>query len=81
MLERQGGLFKAPHSEIGKRTVLSCGFVAIVCFFCPFCLMPINSFPDFPAGAGKSVLWYAIFRQFPWSKVDVVNQLCHYQGH
>ncbi len=36
---------------------------------------------DSPAGAGKSVLWYAIFLPFPWSKSHIVDQLCHYQRH
>ena len=34
----QVGLFKAAYFENGKRTVLYCGFLAIVSFFRPFCL-------------------------------------------
>ena len=36
IVELQVGLFKAAHFENGKRTVLYCGFLAIVRFFCPF---------------------------------------------
>ena len=43
-MEPQGGLSKATHSKNGKRTVLYCGFVAIVRFFHPFCLMTVDLF-------------------------------------
>jgi len=38
IVEPQVGLFKAVHFGNGRRTVLYCGFLAIVSFFCPFCL-------------------------------------------
>ena len=38
IVELQVGSFKAAHFENGKRTVLYCGFLAIVRFFHPFCL-------------------------------------------
>jgi len=81
ILELQGGLFKVARSKIGKRMALSCGFVVIVRFFCSLRFIVIHSFPDSPAGAGKSVIWYAISLPFPWSKSHVVDQLCHYQQH
>jgi len=59
------GFLKVTHSANGKRTVLYCGLVEIVRLSYPFVLMVVcNSFPDFVAGAGKSVLWYAAPRLF-----------------
>jgi hypothetical protein len=37
------------------------GFEDIVCFFTLSAFVTTNSFPDFAAGAGKSILWYAVF--------------------
>jgi len=54
------GLSKATHSENGSRAVRYYGSVAIVCISHRFYLSDINPFPNFAAGAGKSVLWYAL---------------------
>ena len=54
------GLPTAAHSENGRRTDRYCGSEAIVCFSNRICPMTINSFPNFVAGAGKSILWYAV---------------------
>ena len=61
------GFFKATHSANGKRTALYCGLVAIVRLSYPFVIMIVNSFPDYVAGAGKSVLWYAVPRLFMYA--------------
>lgn len=61
-VERQGGLFKETHSRNGRRAVLSCGFVVIVCFYHPPPLINIDPSSHFAAGVGKSVLWYATSR-------------------
>jgi hypothetical protein len=53
------GLSKATHSENGSRAVRYYGYVAIVCISRRFFFSETNSFPNFAAGAGKSVLWYA----------------------
>jgi hypothetical protein len=64
-MRQQHGLSREAHSGNGRRTVLYCGFVAIVCFSHFLVFMTINSSPKFTAGAGKSILWYAVSRLFP----------------
>ena len=60
MEEPQRGLSKAGHFETGRRMVPCCGSMAIVRSSLTF-LSPTNdSFLDFSAGAGKSILWYAL---------------------
>ena len=61
MEEPQRGLSKAGHFETGRRMVPCCGSMAIVRSSLTF-LSPTNdSILDFfSAGAGKSILWYAL---------------------
>jgi len=50
----------------GGRTVLYCGFVAIVRLSLIVNLyMTANIFPGFSAGSGKSILWYAAYPTIP----------------
>jgi hypothetical protein len=64
-MRQQHGLSREAHSGNGRRTALYCGFVAIVWFFRLLAFIIIDSFPEFTAGAGKSILWYAVSRLFP----------------
>ena len=77
-MEPRGGFFKATHSANGKGMVLCCGLVAIVCLSYPFAIMVVNPFPDFVAGAGKSVLWYAALRLLCVSGTHTVYKLRHH---
>src|SRR5712671_5868287 len=61
-MRQRRGLSREAHSGNGRRTVLYCGFVAIFSRFLVF--MTIDSSPKFTAGAGKSILWYAVSRLF-----------------
>ena len=63
-MRQRRGLSREAHSGNGRRTVLYCGFVAIVCFSRFLVFMTIDSSPKFTAGAGKSILWYAVSRLF-----------------
>jgi hypothetical protein len=55
----QRGLSKGARSENGRRNALYCGSEAIVRYSRHSACITIDFFPDFAAGAGKSVLWYA----------------------
>lgn len=79
MGELQGGLSTAALSEMEEKKVLYCGFVVIVSLFRPFSLYGFNTSLDSPAGAGKTIIWYVIFRLIQWYDVHVCHQLCHYQ--
>jgi hypothetical protein len=59
MEELQGGLPKVANFETGRSTVPCCGSTAIVRFSHLSLFLIIDFFPDFAAGAGKSILWYA----------------------
>jgi hypothetical protein len=59
----QGGLSKEAHSGNGGETGLYYGFVAIVRVY-PVAAAFINPALISPAGAGKSILWYATPRCF-----------------
>ena len=62
--ELRVGSFKVAHSENGKRMVLYYGFREIVRFSYPLYLMDLDTFLDFLAGAGKSILWFVGPRLF-----------------
>ena len=59
MEEPQHGLSKAADFEIGRRMAPCCGSLAIVRSSHFFLSLTVDSLPDFAAGAGKSILWYA----------------------
>jgi len=80
-MEPRDGFFKATHSANGKITVLCCGLVAVVRLSYPFAVVVVNVFPDFVAGAGKSVLWYAVPRLFYVYGTHTVYKLRHYRGY
>jgi len=72
------GLSKETHSDNGSRVVRYYGSVAIVCISHRFYLPDINSFPDFEAGSGKSVLWYPPVLFSFRDTVLIVDKLCDY---
>ena len=75
----QGGLLKVAHFKTGRRVVPYCGSMEIVRSSYLFLLLPIDCFPDFAAGAGKSILWYAP-SCLPLSlrETYTVDKLCYY---
>jgi len=52
--------------------------VAIVRLSYPFTIVVVNVFPNFVAGAGKSVLWYAARRLRHVEEIYTVHKLRHY---
>jgi len=69
ILELQCGLFKVARSKIGKRMVLSCGFVVIVRFFCSLRFKVIYSFPIPQLGQERAFFGTQSFFRFHGRKV------------
>jgi len=64
ILGLQCGLSKAAHSENGRRMVPYYGSAAIVCYSRRSASMAVDPISVFVAGAGKTILWYAVSRPF-----------------
>ena len=58
-----------------------CGSVAVVRSLPLSAVMTINFFPDFSAGAGKSILWYVVSRLFLRLGVLIPDKLRRHRGH
>jgi len=61
IVEPQDGLLKVIYSKNGKRTVLYCGFVAIVRSFHPLCLDDIDFFSNSQLEPAKAFFGMYIF--------------------
>ena len=44
----------------------------------PSLRMAVHSFPEFVAGAGKSILWYVLYRPLLSYGTHNLDKLCHY---